>query len=1255
MKYILFFQLICLTAFTQTRHINNELRLDWPDELVHLDFPAGSMKSISSVELVSADYQKEGIDYEKWLRPVQLEEVTVEGKKFDRVWFKATLEGTSYTDKKGKLKKDKPPVKAEILFAKKKVQPAISLKTEGDYFLIDNGVYHFLLRKYSQFSKPVPLNKLKHFIAGMKPVGSKIWEGKAFFEGSADVHSVRTEILNQGPVFIDIKLTFDFGSQADGETDAVKLMLGKQSHTYKPNQIPRENLPKKDKHYEVALRFVANDPWIEVFERTKMPADPSVGGWGIHQYCILWGKTDKVPEGMSDIPKDEYVNLDTVSWVRWFFYDQFGGNSSQNTVPAKPRPDQKGRPFALLRPKWNQGGGGAQDFVLTSGGKLSTEPAFGLVATFSSKWTNISTIAAYVRENHKGVRLPLTSGSSAKNHYMTRSYAILCGPGEMFKDLNSLVRRHTDWTLVAQMNKYILSWKRDPDKAGANIMTSKERLKELQKLAQSGKLESLEEKIQALKKVIEDLEAQREVADAYKKLEEQSKKIYDDSKKIRKSDPELSKSMEAESKKLKEDSKIMRNSEDSKKAVDKIKSLERKLKSDDAQLIALLLGKPTSGAKYPSAWTYLNTRYQDDANNPTNYGNRRMVNRPFPLSDLLSVGKPYGGAEQAAIGYIYTDLDAWSGWHNEWNPGNPNFHTDKYIASIYAAAAMQDHPHAKEWMEFGLDNFKSDLQKVYVAPDGVGVECPGYAGFSMSLQLETGSAILNSGLGNPFSENPLVKKNAIWHRKLITPFDKRIMKRHEAPIGDTHRWDSGMGKGFAHLAPFYKKSDPKFASELIGTFKLLKDSGASLKSHGLQEVFLTDHSISPMNPKSMDWSSEFFYGFGALMRNNFGTERESFLSFKAGPTHGHYHNDELSWHFYSGGTPISLDYNCSYHPRGDHAALHNTSTFGNSGKIKHNGDRGMVDATEQAFGTAKVGAFVSTEKADLIVAERVSNGLSMTPVDPHDAEFQRKYPYRQTGTLVHRRSLLFVKHKKDSPFEDYIVVKEEFQNTSENQQINLHLLGREITQNGNQFFIPGQYDKDITLYVADAKELKADFRHWEYFDEWTKAPVEYLIKKGESLENYDKRMTELAKNNGQKTLPLKDWKMSYVKREGLGENSKLWHDLLHDTKGRAMTPPKNWDSTWTYGETQQWLRLETAPGSTLIYVIYPHKSAQKPVFKVENGHIVIEVEGKKEVVSMNNQISVDSDTGKTSVFDSSKLKPLGQFSGNAESVIKIKK
>ena len=210
------------------------------------------------------------------------------------------------------------------------------------------------------------------------------------------------------------------------------------------------------------------------------------------------------------------------------------------------------------------------------------------------------------------------------------------------------------------------------------------------------------------------------------------------------------------------------------------------------------------GKAGPNPSQYLDRRYQADDVNPTNYGNRRMVNEGFE-AHLKESAK--FGALAAATAYIYSDLDSWPGWHNGWGPGNPNFHTDKYMATIFAAVSMRNHPHAADWLAFGRSCIDSDLAKVVSAPDGVGSECPGYSGYSLGLQATAARALLAAGLGNPFAENPLVAKTFTWHRKLITPFDRRLGLRHEAPIGDTHRWTSGAT--FRSLCPVLRKGRPQ--------------------------------------------------------------------------------------------------------------------------------------------------------------------------------------------------------------------------------------------------------------------------------------------------------------------------------------------------------------------------------------------------------------------------------------------------------------
>ena len=126
---------------------------------------------------------------------------------------------------------------------------------------------------------------------------------------------------------------------------------------------------------------------------------------------------------------------------------------------------------------------------------------------------------------------------------------------------------------------------------------------------------------------------------------------------------------------------------------------------------------------------YLDRRYQADDVNPTNYGNRRMVNEGFEAhlkeSDKLR-------AMAAATAYIYSDLDSWPGWHNGWGPGNPNFHTDKYMATIFAAVVLpQPSARGRLRLAFGRSCIDSDLAKVVSTRTGSVLNLPGYSGYSL--------------------------------------------------------------------------------------------------------------------------------------------------------------------------------------------------------------------------------------------------------------------------------------------------------------------------------------------------------------------------------------------------------------------------------------------------------------------------------------------------------------------------------------------
>ncbi|MFP4432850.1 MAG: PspA/IM30 family protein [Phycisphaerae bacterium] len=1111
--------------------IQNPLNLHWPWELTHKDFPAGTLDA-------DEDWT---VTMNGETRPAQLEQATKrDGTKVDRLWFVATVPKRDGRSESG----------TQVVVRPGKEYSPLSVKRDGRFVVLGNGRLSLVLQEFTAKGGGVPLKDAKHWFSGLGLDGRHTSFGRAKFSGFAKVSRSRIKVLRQGPVFCDVAIEYDFeGAKVSGKTPAVPMTPGKRSHTYKPNEIPTEMVPQESPHYRVVLRMVMGDPWVELVERYHLPDE---AGHELH-----FGKEKLGKPG-------ESMKVDTTLRVRWFEYDSFGGNTSLNVGEAKPRDIQKGREYARLQPRWTQRGGGAQELLLTSGGKNPDDPnapCVGIVATFAGKWVSPyqGIIQGHVADGNRGwYEFPLHTGSGGGKHYGQRSYAIVAGPRKRFDStnkLNGLIRRHTDWTLVAEMNKYILHWKRDPTKAGPHILMSPERLDRIKKDWQSGEQTGVTRAMKRTKQRLIDAAAQA------KKLEAD---IADLQTKLKQADDDKRK---AELKTRLDRAKKQR------------KRIGKTLRGTDAKLLAFITEGESGGGKLPDVGIWIGRRYQDDFLNPTTY-TRRVHGWGWP--DLYAAGSPIGGPIQAAAGYIFSDPDHWPGWHNGWNPGNPNFHTDKYIVALYAGAALRDHPHSDEWLEFGLRNFRDDLARVLLKPDGVGWECPGYSGYSLNLQLKVARVIANTGYGNPITSNPMTRATGVWHRKLITPPDSRIGMRHEAPHGDTHRWTSGMKFGFARLADYYSRKDPAFASEMMGTWQLLIDSGmyGGRWEPSLKEAVLeTDLSIQPTDAAEMDWSSQAFYGFGAILRDEFGTAGESFCSLKAGPARGHYHNDELAYHFYSGRTPISLDYNCSYHPRADHACLHNSMTFGRQGTVRHNARNKPVTAHEQLWGTARVGAFETSKLADVVVAERTSSHLTMSPIDPHDHEFSRRYPSRKIQQTTHRRTLAMVKHDKADALGDYLVVLDQT-TAKEPQQLNVHLLARSATVNGRTITLDGQLDKDIAVHLAAATDPNIQVRSYHYLaNEKRPGPALYAIRPGESAADYRKRLQTMMDQAGATSLPI----------DGLDATGGLsrdqWHERVKKTGGKALAVPPFWNGEWTEGEYQVWLRVETTPGKPILWVL----------------------------------------------------------------------
>ena len=439
-----------------------------------------------------------------------------------------------------------------------------------------------------------------------------------------------------------------------------------------------------------------------------------------------------------------------------------------------------------------------------------------------------------------------------------------------------------------------------------------------------------------------------------------------------------------------------------------------------------------SGAKEVKAGAagmYAGSYFNQHFFNPTTYP--RTVRRQIPNEG------PVKSRDLAVLAYVFSNPNYWPGPKYKWAIGNPNFHTDMYSIPLRIGLVMPDHPHAKRWLQAGVEETRGNLERDSF-PGGAWKESLSYASFFFHV-VENARRLRDAGAAQPFKEWPRFKEVATYLAAMHTPVDPRYGSRQKAPIGDT-----GPGhyvKELGAMADVYRGLDDKFAGELARFPE--KWDGA------------------------LDLSSREFYGFGAMLRGHAYDDRhESFVTVKAGPARNHFQGDELSFCFASLGAPLALDYACHYSPRPWSAAIHNRPDM--------NGKRPVAVAARRAF--------AASEAADVFVADERTWDINEVPMEPHLAakpgwEYPNtKLPADKPWTM--RRFVMLVKHNpKASRIADYLVVRDEIK-SPEPIGWNLHVLARDIKADGQTAVFPGQLDIDAAAHFITPRIGDIEKREW---------------------------------------------------------------------------------------------------------------------------------------------------------------------------------
>jgi len=304
--------------------------------------------------------------------------------------------------------------------------------------------------------------------------------------------------------------------------------------------------------------------------------------------------------------------------------------------------------------------------------------------------------------------------------------------------------------------------------------------------------------------------------------------------------------------------------------------------------------------------------------------------------------------------------DAYGSYWNYWSPENPNFFTDFMRVPIALTAQLKGCPHFEALRRAAEAKLREDMAHSVTLPGGAGQECPGYVAYALRTWTDL-AKVCREHLGfDPTS----------WDRfKAAQYFQKRISQpdgalRRTLPMGDTHP---------------------------------AKEGGMAV--------------VDVPADEARKFTTEELPGFGVIFTNNPGTDRETYLAFKSGPNRGHYHGDQLAFHYCANARPLAVDHHCSYHPRAGQEHMHNRLAF-HTDKFPY----ANMDGYERLI------AFKTSPVADVAIGQVESERLRQVEKLPPEIWHQEYPQHPFAKPLVYRRTIVLVKGGQ----QDYFVIRDQF-------------------------------------------------------------------------------------------------------------------------------------------------------------------------------------------------------------------------------------
>jgi hypothetical protein len=207
-------------------------------------------------------------------------------------------------------------------------------------------------------------------------------------------------------------------------------------------------------------------------------------------------------------------------------------------------------------------------------------------------------------------------------------------------------------------------------------------------------------------------------------------------------------------------------------------------------------------------------------------------------------------------------------------------------------------------------------------------------------------------------------------------------------------------------------------------------------------------------------------GFGVMFRNRPATPRETYLAFKSGPNRGHFHGDQLSFHYCAYGRPVAVDHHCSYAPRAGQEHMHNRVAF-HTDKLPW----ANMDGYERLI------AFATSPAADVAVGQVESERLRVTEEFPPE-KWDTSLPEQVFDTpLKYRRTIVMLKSSPDTRHAtaDIFVIRDQYEGPAVRATYCLHVLGGRCDERGDTFDFEG-----MQLRVLKPAEFAVSRHDWQH-------------------------------------------------------------------------------------------------------------------------------------------------------------------------------